>query len=194
MAEKASPLIPKLLKIFIVSKVGVEQQEYAPNGEITKRQCDKNPTGIVLTQRGYKIDIPHRIPGITNLEGTIVHELGHFIQKYFPGFEAQWYEALNYQSLVFDGEQSNPPGWVKVKEEDREVFKHIETKIKSYSGIVPQDPEKLPTSYAGFYPVEDIAESFVCWLFDKPLAPKRKELFDDFFTKKINESHYDNSF
>lgn len=96
VVEKVPPLIPKLLKIFIVSKDDVEQQEYAPNREITKRQCDKNPTGMVLTQRGYRIDISHRIPGITNLEGTIVHELGYFIQKYFLGFEAHWYEALNY--------------------------------------------------------------------------------------------------
>jgi len=86
VANRTPQLARHLLKIFLLNKKEVEKEEYAPNGELTKRQCDDSPTGIVLTQLGYRIDISHRITGITNLEGTIAHELGHFISFLYPGF------------------------------------------------------------------------------------------------------------
>lgn len=187
VATRTPQLARHLLKIFIIKQLETEKAEYGPNGEWTKRQCDDIPTGIVLTQQGYRTDLSHRIEGINNLEGTISHELGHVISYLYPDFVIKFKQALGYHAMrTYQGTTliSMEDGWEQAKIGRDIVFVHKATGIKSFSGYVPTDLSKLPSIYSGFYPVEDIADSFVAWVFDRPLDETRKKLFNEFFGEK----------
>jgi hypothetical protein len=184
VARLTPEVVGELRKIFIIEEPESENAEYGANGSVTKRQCDKYFTGIVLKQRGYRTDISHRIAGVSNLEGTIVHELGHIICSLYRDFSIEWMKTLKYHR-VEDNSGNIAEGWVKLyyPEKDEIEYLHLETGIKSKIGLVPADLSKLPSQYAGFYPPEDICESFVAWVFGKPLDEERKRLFEEIFGK-----------
>jgi len=182
IAGLAPQIVEKLRKIFVIEELGSEEAEYAPNGYVTKRQCDKHDTGIVLKQRGYRTDISHRIAGVSNLEGTITHEFGHIICSLFPDFVKKWRETLGYHRIEdLDGKILD--GWKKHHDKKREIIEYYnaETEMKSRTGLVPADLSKLPSCYACFNIQEDISDSFVAWVFGKPLDEKRKGLFKELF-------------
>jgi len=184
ITNRTPQIAQRLLKIFLLNKRDTEKQEYGPNGEWTKRQCDDIPTGIVLTQQGYRFDIDHRIKGISNLQGTIVHELGHILPYLYPEFADKFRTALGYHAIreIEKGTVTLPDDeWEKTIQGNEVIFVHKPTGKKSYSGWVPKDLSLLPSDYACFYPNEDISDSFVAWMFGKPLDTTRQKLFDDLF-------------
>lgn len=178
-----------LLKIFIILRKDTDSEDYGKNGYVTRRQSDVTPEGlhlnrgIVLTQEGYRSDLGHRIPGVNNLEGTIVHEFGHILHSFNQELTDLFTEALGYHRIE-DTQGVWTDGWTKIHDPEKEeiLFTHKKTGLKSKSGYVVQDLSKLPSSYACFNLSEDICESFVAWLFGKPLDDTRKKIFDDFFS------------
>jgi len=193
VTAQASQTVQQLRKIFLIKQEKAEQEEYGPNGEWTKRQCDDVPTGIVLTQQGYRYDIPHRVEGINNLQGTIVHELGHALYYLYPNFVPKFKESLGYhpiRTIDYEGKTVTiiEGGWESIVQDSNVVFVHKPSSKKTYTGVVPRDLDLLPSNYACFGLEEDIAESFVAWIFDKPLDGVRKGLFNELFIDDSSHS------
>lgn len=194
VVTRAPQIAQRLHKIFLIKKKDTEKEEYGPNGECTKRQCDDVPTGIVLTQQGYRYDIPHRIAGVNNLQGTIAHELGHMLGYLYPDFVNKFRESLGYHSIraIDWGSKKvtiTEDGWERIVQNNYEVFVHKPSGKKTYTGTVPRDMDLLPTHYACLYPIEDIAESFVAWVFDRHLDETRKGLFNELFIDDSSNSN-----
>jgi hypothetical protein len=83
--------------------------------------------------------IPHRVAGVSNFEGTLIHEYGHVLQN-DQEFNREWREKH---------------GWRFLSEEEH---KQIDDHAHLYAN---DEPEKCPTEYARFSPGEDICESLV---------------------------------
>lgn len=177
-------LVQNYLKIFAVNDYNAESKDYALNGENISRASDSKSRGIKLTQLGFNMHIEHRVGGMDNFAGTIVHEIGHALPVIFPEVINKWRKHLDYIPILKDGEV-NDSDWQKITRENGQVgFKHVARGLVSVRGEqgVPKDLDRLPSAYAAFSPDEDLSDSFALYILNSDkLDKERKQFFIDLF-------------
>ncbi|MDP3724756.1 MAG: hypothetical protein Q8R11_03965 [bacterium] len=116
----------------------------------------------------------HRIQTVSNLEGTIAHEIAHFIHE---DFREEWSESFQWGSV------SNCPNiWEPVPRPDgkKYYYRNKDTGEITYSGQFPLQPDACITEYGKRTWYEDIVESMVAYLYDpdrlRRVSPKKFEI------------------
>jgi len=140
-----------------------------------------------LSERALELS-PHRVQAATNWEGTIVHETGHLIEKFFKK------DSNEYKWPIWDVNcENNPERFVKRKSPDgtKDQYYDLINGLYVPSGRLPSDPNQFVTDYARLNESEDFCDSLVAYLFDpdqlKKVAVgkfKRFEAQDSGNTKK----------
>lgn len=110
--------------------------------------------------------IEHRVKGVSNLEGTLIHEYGHVLHS--VDFQNKWLKENS---------------WKMVSEEEMKM-------IDDHTHLwVNEEPEKLPTDYARFNHKEDICESLVVALKNpSALDPTRLEMLQSEWLRDIDQN------
>lgn len=118
---------------------------------------------------------PHRVKKTSNLEGTLVHELGHLIQK---DFEEEWRQNYQWQ-FCYDHESD----WeIRELPNGEKKWFNKESGEMSPQGQFAIQPEQCVTGYAKQNMGEDICDSLVAYIFDPDLlrsvAPQKYDILN----------------
>jgi hypothetical protein len=130
----------------------------------------------------------YRFGEISNLEGTVIHELGHLIQKKY---------IEEYRSLF---------EWITCITDDPEVWELVQTESKGIGterpknkltgeiagyGVWPKFPETCVSQYAKQEPMEDFCESLTAFICSPKLLNEKSPEKYNFF-KSIAEENESN--
>lgn len=147
--------------------------EFPANG---KTVADAREGTMILEPRAFE-DVPHRVSKAANLEGTLVHEMGHQIQK---EFDVEWREHFPWLYAVDD-----PDNWIFDKSGEKDISKlkfpiNKNSGRVAYRGLYPRFPEQCVTDYARLSSNEDVCESIVSYMFDpeylKSVSPQKYDM------------------
>lgn len=172
ISSKFPQILDKVKYILINDKPTVSAW-----GDEEKFPCNGTFSGdwkaVILYPRTLD-PINHRIKGATNLDGTIVHEIGHSISS---DFDAEWKKAGLEYVMTLDNEDwetfKSPDGtknWYRNKKTGRVAFSH---------GCMA-DLDQCVTEYGSINQHEDICECIVACIFNpellKKISPKKFEI------------------
>jgi len=136
-----------------------DEELYPTNGTAMRehRAFRLMPRGMLLT--------PHRIKATSDFEGTLVHELGHLIQK---DFEEEWRRQFGW-AYCFDHEDE----WeVRQTPSGEHKWFNKKTGEMAPQGQFPLQPDQCVTYYARQNLGEDICESLVAYIYDPDLLKR----------------------
>ena len=123
--------------------------------------------------------IPHRVEGVSNFEGTVIHEFSHAIALVEPEINDEWRKKF---------------GWKKDEKKIEEIYELglmdelKETPQKDWGAIHPNiwvltriwnvaEPRRCVTDYAKLGPEDDFAESMVAALRNPEVLDTRRRVF-----------------
>ncbi|HNY36064.1 MAG TPA: hypothetical protein PLD14_00665 [Candidatus Pacearchaeota archaeon] len=135
----------------------------------------KNWQAIEIMPRGVDINNDHRVGEISNFEGTLTHEIGHFIQDKFL---EKWKEA-GFKWIDFNKEE-----WEKryVNNGECQISQYINKKTGEIAPGTqyPLKPEECIDDYAKKNMEEDICDSIVAYIYNpsklKEISSKKFEI------------------
>ncbi len=133
-----------------------------------------------LYPRGMNF-FPHRITRVSNFEGTLAHELGHFIQHEFID---EWGEKFLWAFT-----DDYPDEWEHREVPDGSRRPHSKkTGEMAPRGLFPLQPEQYVNYYARQSVREDIAESIAAYIYDpeflKRISPEKFAIIERHDAKK----------
>lgn len=157
--EEYDPELLKKIKFILINNVQepslLDNEEKFPlNGRHTKEQ-----NMIELFPRGMRLDIEHRIPGISNFKGTMAHETYH--HKVDADIVNDWRENFDW-----DWCHNYPDDWlVKETKSGRKFRLNKKTGRLNFSSFT-NSPELCLNDYAQSDIDEDICDSAVATFFN----------------------------
>lgn len=112
---------------------------------------------------------PHRIQAASNWEGTVAHETGHLIEKFFRKNG----EGFTWPTWDINCE-SEPKRYIKRRSPDGTKDQYFDLVNSLYvpTGRLPSGPDQFVTDYARLNASEDFCDSLVAYLFDPELLKK----------------------
>lgn len=155
-----------------------DTQKFPTNGQVVH-----GTNAFRFFPRGVRTDIPHRIPGANNLEGTFVHETAHLIQA---NFQDDWRKGFQWgfcDEFPEDWEYRTPP------DGDRKFPFHKQNGDMMPQFQYPVQPEQCVNYYAKLSLEEDIAESLTAYVYEPELlqsiSPTKFELLAAHDVKRL---------
>lgn len=140
-----------------------------------------------ISPRGMRLDIPHRISSVSNFQGTLIHELAHFVECQFLD---KWVEKFQWRYY------KDNPDWEEKEIKGKKKWVNKKTGEVAISIVYPLEPEKCVSEYAKISMQEDICESVVAYIFDpeklRKIAPEKYEILKSYDTslKKERKREY----
>lgn len=134
-----------------------DEEKYPYNGE-----TEKSLKLLRLYPRALK-SIQHRIPSVSNLKGTLTHELAHLVNDQIA---SEWNKHFLWKSC-----RDFPNDWQERPTSDwtgKKFFNRYTGEMSPW-GEIPMQPEQCVTEYAKGNVREDIADSVVAFLHDPQL-------------------------
>lgn len=151
-----------------------DDEKYPTNG-----YCQEAWRAFYLYPRGMDFS-PHRIKTVTNLEGTLAHELSHIFE---PKMKDVWEERFRWEHCSEHPDKFErrvaPNGELKFFERPTgEIYP---------MGWFPLQPEQCVNQYARFSAREDRAESMTAYLYDPDLlrsvSPEKYQVIEGYDAK-----------
>lgn len=115
---------------------------------------------IQLNPRGTDMQLPYRIPSISNFTGVLTHELGHLAME--SDFKEEWDVFKRAKCSDY------PEEWEYMPDSDFVLYRNKKTG-EFASGDYPIDKEQCVTQYAQLSWNEDFAESLAAYIHDPEL-------------------------
>jgi len=134
-----------------------------------------SPEGTMVLEPRVFEDISHRIEGVPNLDGTLIHEMGHQVEEVFcPDWVKFWPMAVDHpENWIFDKTGKTFP-----------THRVTGQKATTPEGRFLANQQAVVTEYAKISMNEDICESLVAYVY-KPELLKQKSL-DRFQTIELH--------
>lgn len=156
-----------------------DTQKFPTNGQVVH-----GTNAFRFFPRGTRIDIRHRIPQASVLEGTFVHETAHLIQR---NFYEDWTKKFQWKycdEFPDDWEYRTPP-----EGGDRYPFNKLNNEMMPQYQF-PLQPESCVNYYAKLSLEEDIAESITAYIYNPDLlqkiSPEKFQILGNHDRRKID--------
>lgn len=107
--------------------------------------------------------VPHRVEGVSNFEGTFIHEMTHLIDR---DFTDEWVDKFKWEwcsDYPDDWEMRSTPDGTDKK------FFNKQTGEMSLQGEFPLQPDQCVTAYSRQNQREDICDSMVAYVYNPDL-------------------------